>query len=141
MLDHLGISTAIEWQAEAFSKRTGIPCRVASEPEEIRLDKDRTTTVFRIFQETLTNVARHAKATKVTVLLRAQSDGLMLEVKDNGKGINESQVSDPKSLGLIGIRERVNDWGGTLVISGGRNKGTTVTVRIPLGGEYKDRSS
>ena len=134
MLDHLGITAAIEWQSEEFAKRTGISCRIASEPEEISLDKDRTTTVFRIFQEILTNVARHAKATKVTVLLRVQSDGLMLEVMDNGKGITESQVSDPKSLGLIGIRERVNDWGGSLAISGSRNKGTTVTVRIPLGG-------
>jgi len=131
MLDHLGITAAMEWQAEEFAKRTGIPCGVASEPEEISLDKDRTTTVFRIFQEILTNVARHAKATKVAVLLRAQSDGLVLEVRDNGKGITESQASDPKSLGLIGIRERVNDWEGSLAISGGRNKGTTVTVRIP----------
>jgi signal transduction histidine kinase len=134
MLDHLGITAAIEWQAEEFAKRTGIPCRVASEPEEISLDKDRTTTVFRIFQETLTNVARHAEATKVTVLLRTQPDGLVLEVKDNGKGITESQVSDPKSLGLIGIRERVNDWGGSLTISGSRSQGTTMTVRIPLEG-------
>jgi PAS domain S-box-containing protein len=132
MLDHLGIAAAIEWQAEAFAKRTGISCKVASEPEEISLDRDRTTTVFRVFQEALTNVARHAKATKVTALLRAEADGLMLEVRDNGKGITESQASDPKSLGLIGIRERVNDWGGSLAVSGTRNKGTTVTVRIPL---------
>jgi PAS domain S-box-containing protein len=132
MLDHLGITAAVEWQAEEFAKRTGIPCTIASEPEEISLDRDRTTTVFRIFQETLTNVARHAKATQVAVLMRAGADGLTLEVRDNGKGITESQVSDPGSLGLLGIRERVNDWGGSLTISGSRDTGTTVAVRIPL---------
>jgi PAS domain S-box-containing protein len=131
ILDHLGLTAAIEWQAEEFEKRTGIPCRVVFEPEEISLDKDRTTTVFRIFQEVLTNAARHADATKISVLLTEQADGLMLHVEDNGKGITEKELSDPNSLGLLGMRERVNTWGGSLSISGSRDKGTAVTVLIP----------
>ncbi len=131
ILDHLGLTAAIEWQAEEFEKRTGIPCRVVFEPEEISLDKDRTTTVFRIFQEVLTNAARHAEATKISVLLTEQADGLMLHVEDNGKGITEKELSDPNSLGLLGMRERVNTWGGSLSISGSRDKGTAVTVLIP----------
>jgi signal transduction histidine kinase len=134
VLDHLGLTAAIEWQAEEFEKRTGIHCAVFFEPEEITLDKDRTTTVFRIFQETLTNVARHAKALDVSVVLKKLPDSLMLQVKDNGKGISEKHLSDPKSLGLIGIRERVYYWGGSLTISGPQNEGTTVTVQLPLDG-------
>ncbi len=132
ILDHLGLPSAIEWQAEEFQKRTGIDCSVVFDPEQFSLDKDRTTTVFRIFQETLTNAARHAHATKVSVLLRMEAGVLTLQVKDNGKGISERDISDSKSLGLIGIRERVNNWGGLLAISGSKNKGTLVTVRIPL---------
>lgn len=132
ILDHLGLTAAIEWQAEEFEKRTGIPCTTVFKPREIVLDKDRTTTVFRIFQETLTNIARHAQATKVSVHLKVQTDGLMLQVQDNGIGISEKQISDPKSLGLIGIRERVNYWGGLLTIDGARPKGTMITVWIPL---------
>jgi len=132
ILDHLGLTAAIEWQAEEFEKRTGIPCTAVFEPEEITLDKDRTTTVFRIFQETLTNIARHAQATQVSVILKKRSDRLELLVKDNGKGISEKHMSDPKSLGLIGIRERVHYWGGSLTICGIHEKGTTVTVQLPL---------
>ncbi len=132
ILDHLGLTAAIEWQAQEFEKRTGIACTAVFEPEEVIVDKDRTTTVFRIFQETLTNVARHAKATKVSVLLKAQDDILELHVKDNGKGITEKQISDPKSLGLLGIAERVNYWGGSLTIHGTRKKGTAIVARIRL---------
>jgi PAS domain S-box-containing protein len=134
ILDHLGLSAAIEWQAKEFEKRTGIRCLVAFEPEEVVLDKGRTTALFRIFQETLTNVARHARATETTVFLRAKDEDILLQVKDNGKGITEGQMSYPASLGLIGIRERVNNWGGSFTISGVPGQGTTVTVRIPMAG-------
>jgi PAS domain S-box-containing protein len=132
ILDHLGLTAAIEWQAEEFEKRTGIPCTAIFEPEEIVLDRDRTTTVFRIFQETLTNIVRHAEATEVSVTLKKRSDSLVLQVTDDGKGISEKHLSDPKSLGLIGIRERVHYWGGSLTIRGINEKGTTVTVQLPL---------
>jgi PAS domain S-box-containing protein len=133
LLDHLGLTAAIDWQAGEFTKRTGIKCDVVFEPEEITVDRDRTTTIFRVFQETLTNVARHAKASKVSVLLKRQDGYLLLHVSDNGEGITKERISDIKSLGLIGMRERVHYWEGALEISGVRNQGTTVSARIPLG--------
>ena len=132
ILDHLGLTAAIEWQAEEFQKRTGIQCGVSIVPEEIVPDRDRSTTIFRIFQETLTNITRHAKATKVSVRLEQEDGRLVLEVKDNGKGISEKQLSDSKSLGLMGIRERAASWGGHVNMKGVRNGGTTVIVHIPL---------
>ncbi len=132
ILDHLGLTAAIEWQAEEFQKRNGIPCGVTIVPEEIVPDKDRSTTIFRIFQETLTNITRHAKATKVSVRLKKENNSLILEVSDNGKGITEKQLSDSKSLGLMGIRERAAYWGGHVNMKGVRNGGTTVIVKIPL---------
>jgi signal transduction histidine kinase len=133
LLDHLGLTAAVDWQAGEFTKRTGIGCNVVFDPEEITVDRDRATAIFRIFQETLTNVARHAKASKVAVLLKRQNGCLELHVSDNGEGIAKDRISDSKSLGLIGMRERVHYWGGSLEISGVRNQGTIVSARIPLG--------
>jgi signal transduction histidine kinase len=90
-----------------------------------------STDLFRIFQETLTNVARHAKATRVQVELDNTPDELVLIVRDNGQGITESQISDPKSLGLIGMRERVRFRGGKIIFQGIPAQGTTVTVCFP----------
>jgi PAS domain S-box-containing protein len=132
LLDDLGLAAAIEWQAEEFQKRTGIKCEVTLDPDEIIIDQDRSTAIFRIFQEALTNVSRHANATKVKVNLKKKAEKLILKVKDDGRGITEKQISDPKSFGLIGIRERVHLFGGEFKISGIRDKGTTVTVGIPL---------
>jgi PAS domain S-box-containing protein len=131
ILDDLGLVAAIEWQAEEFKNRTGITCELTIDPEDIILDQDRSTTIFRIFQETLTNVARHAKATAVTVSLKEKDSSLELRVRDSGKGITKEQISDPKSFGLMGIRERAKSWGGEVKISGRPGKGTTVVVRIP----------
>jgi len=132
LLDDLGLPAAIEWQAEEFQTRTGIKCEITVDPEDIILDKDRSTAIFRIFQETLTNVARHAKATKVKVSLKEKAGKIELKVRDNGKGITEEQVSNPKSFGLIGIKERAYYLGGKVVIKGLQDKGTTLTIRIPL---------
>jgi signal transduction histidine kinase len=132
LLDDLGLVAAIEWQAEEFQNRTGIRCELAVDPEEIILDRDRSTAIFRIFQETLTNVARHAKATRVTASLKEKDDKLELRVRDNGSGITKEQISDSKSFGLMGIRERVHPWGGEMKISGRPGKGTTVVVSIPI---------
>ncbi|MBN1881160.1 MAG: PAS domain S-box protein [Deltaproteobacteria bacterium] len=132
MLDHLGLTAAIAWQAEEFSRRTGIDCKVSFSPEDIEIDPDLTTTVFRIFQETLTNVQRHAEATKVTVRLKTTNDRLELVVKDNGKGITHHQMEKPNSFGLLGIKERVYHWGGKEAIVGKSGRGTTITISIPL---------
>jgi len=133
MLDDLGLAAAMEWQAEEFQNRTGIKCELTFHPEDIILDQDRSTTIFRIFQETLTNVARHAKATSIKVSLKETMDKLVLKVRDNGKGITEKQISSPKSFGLMGMRERAAHFGGVFKINGVPRKGTTVEVKIPTG--------
>jgi len=132
ILDDFGIGAAIEWQAEEFQSRTGIDCEVMIDPEEITLDKNLSTTIFRIFQEAMTNIARHAKATKMKITLEQRENQLLLTVQDNGKGITQEQISDPRSYGLLGIRERANVYEGDVVIKGIQGQGTSLTVRIPL---------
>lgn len=131
MLDHLGLPVAMDWQCQEFQKRTGIQCSVDVEPEDMEPSKDASITVFRILQETLTNVAKHSRATRVNVSLREVEDDLELVVKDNGRGIREEDLHKPKSFGLLGIRERVDFRGGEVKIAGKKGKGTTVTVRMP----------
>jgi len=132
LLDDLGLAAAIEWQAEEFQKRTGIQCKVTIDPMDITFDRDRNTAIYRIFQEALTNVARHARATEVNVSLRQRDGQLELNVRDNGRGITEKELSNTKSFGLIGIRERVKIFGGGHTMKGIPGKGTTVAVKIPL---------
>jgi len=130
LLDDLGLVAAVEWQTEEFQNRTGIPCRLTVDPEDIAVDERRATTLFRIFQETLTNITRHAQATKVTVHLKEKEETIELRVRDNGKGITPEQLTNPHSFGLIGIRERVHPWGGEVTIKGRPGRGTTVVVRM-----------
>lgn len=132
LLDDLGLAAAIEWQAREFQNRSGIKCKVTLHPEDIILSQDISVTIFRIFQEALTNAVRHADATWVKASLSEKSDKIELEVRDNGKGITEEQINNPKSFGLIGIRERAHLLGGEVKISGIRDKGTTIIVSIPL---------
>jgi PAS domain S-box-containing protein len=132
VLDHFGLSAAIEWQAEDFQKRTGINCEVSFHPEDIVLDQDISIVLFRIFQEALTNIMRHADATEVKASLKAKDGMITLEVIDNGKGITEEEITNSNSFGLLGIRERVNFLGGNVTISGISNKGTAIKVNIPF---------
>ncbi|MBL7046636.1 MAG: PAS domain S-box protein [Candidatus Marinimicrobia bacterium] len=132
ILDNLGLIAAIEWQAKDFQKRTGIDCQMTLPTDDVDLDHSMVTAVFRIFQETLTNVARHAEATIIKIELIRKVNELMLKVQDNGKGITKAQIFDQKSIGIIGIRERVNPWEGEVKIKGIPREGTTMTVKIPL---------
>jgi PAS domain S-box-containing protein len=132
ILDDLGLVAAIEWQAEEFQNRTGISCNFTVDPQDLTIDQDRSTAIFRIFQETLTNVARHARATRVAVSLKERAGKLTLRVKDNGIGITEEQISDSRSFGFIGMRERVIPWNGKISFKGIPDKGTTVIVRVGL---------
>ena len=132
LLDDLGLVAAIEWQTQDFERRCGLPCRAELSIEDENIDRQLATAVFRILQETLTNVIRHAGATQVTVRLFAKNAALVLEVADNGRGVTRAQIDDPRSFGLIGMRERVHPWGGTVVIEGKENQGTRVTVTVPL---------
>ena len=131
ILDDLGIVDALEWQAEEFQARTGIRCEFTASHATLTLDSNRTTALFRIFQETLTNVARHAQADLITTDLNAQASELKLTVHDNGRGITEAEIGNSQSLGLLGMRERVMVFGGDIHISGQKGKGTTVTVSLP----------
>jgi signal transduction histidine kinase len=133
ILDDLGLTAAIEWQTQDFQERTGIQCEFISSREKFSLNQDGNSVVFRIFQETLTNVTRHAQATRVKVRLDERLGTFIMEVRDNGRGITEKEIADPKSLGLMGMRERARIFGGDLEIKGVPGKGTTVTVKIPRG--------
>src|ERR1041384_4806853 len=132
ILDDLGLVAAIEWQANEFQARTGVECKVHAGLHEPLLKPQVTTAFFRIFQETLTNVIRHAKATRVAVDLRKQAGQLVLKVRDNGRGISAAEISSTHSIGLAGMRERAALVGGEVNIRGIRGKGTAVTVRIPF---------
>ena len=132
LLDDLGLLAAVKWQAARFQDRTGIACKITQSSEISSLDQKHAITIFRIFQEALANVFRHAKAKEVKVNLKINAGKLIMEIRDNGRGITEKQISDPKSLGLIGIQERVNLLRGKVKIIGIKNKGTTVTTEIPL---------
>ena len=130
ILDDLGLHEAIEWQGQEFEKRTGIHFKFETSKDSVELDIDRSTTIFRIFQETLTNVIRHANAKNIIVQLTGKDNTLTLSVKDDGIGISPEQVSDIRSLGLLGIRERALVWNGNVDILGVHNQGTTVTIDI-----------
>lgn len=137
LLDDLGLTAAMEWQLQEFRERTGIHYKARLNLKEGFIERELATALFRIFQEVLTNIARHAEATSIRVNLTKKGDGLYLDVSDNGKGITKEQIDNPKSFGIIGIRERVNFWGGTISITGKPGKGTDIKVRIPLTGKRK----
>lgn len=132
LLDDLGLTAAIEWQVEEFQSRTGILTRLTAEPSEPEPDRKHSTALFRILQEALTNVARHARATAVRIHLKADAERFILEVIDNGKGIAPQALADRRSLGLLGMRERALLLGGEVAIVGRPGHGTTITVVLPL---------
>jgi signal transduction histidine kinase len=131
VLDDMGLVAGIEWQAREFQKRTGIRCRVQLPPEGARYGDELAITTFRIFQEILTNVARHAQATRLEVELRAEGGRLVLAVADNGVGIAAAQANGRRSLGLLGMQERALRLGGELSIEGAPGKGTRVRLDLP----------
>ena len=130
VLDEIGLSAAIEWQAREFSRRTGIRCLVDVEAGFRDPDRNKSTAIFRIFQELLTNVARHANATRVSVKL-TDGETIRLRVEDNGRGIDPKILEHSRSLGLMGLRERALALGGTIEFDGVAGQGTTVNVAIP----------
>jgi signal transduction histidine kinase len=132
VLDNLGLVAAIEWQANDFQLRTGVRCTTTIMVDETMWGQEFSTTFFRIFQETLTNIIRHAAATQVEVVIAVDAGRLVLIVRDNGSGITEAAIASVKSIGLVGIRERAALLGGAAVFSGGPGMGTIVTVSIPL---------
>jgi len=128
----LSLVATIEWQLQEFETRSGIKGKLISAPEETTLDADGATTVFRIFQEILTNVTRHAQATQIEVSVEENATFLTLHVQDNGRGITESDIHSPKSIGLLGMQERARLRAGEVQLQGTPGQGTIVTVRLPL---------
>jgi two-component system, NarL family, sensor histidine kinase UhpB len=134
-LDHLGLAEAIRWEAAAFSSRSGLRCHIVAEKDEpilTTLTPAQQTALFRIFQEALTNVVRHAHASAVRVRLTEERGVFELRVSDNGRGITQAEIAAAGSIGLLGMRERATQAGARLEIAGLRGKGTVVTVSVPL---------
>ena len=132
LLDDLGLVPAIEWLAQDFQSRTKIRCETRLTCGDIILPADCATAIFRISQEALTNVARHAKATRVGISLKKDNNTLILKIQDNGKGIEADEMFAPSSLGLMGMRERVRPFGGNLNITGTPKRGTSLKVTLPV---------
>jgi signal transduction histidine kinase len=131
LLDDLGLAAAIEWQAREFERRSGIDIILNLPADEIPLSKDRSTAIYRIFQETLTNVARHSAASHVEVTLALQDNTVMFSVQDDGIGLRDTELNG-HSLGIMGMRERAALAGGMLQIDGSSGDGTTITVSMPI---------
>jgi two-component system, NarL family, sensor histidine kinase UhpB len=132
ILDSLGLAAAVEWQVGEFKKRTGIDTRLQKISDLPDLDESIKTGVYRIIQESLTNIARHAQATSVDVSLQLHNDLLRVEIIDNGKGFEKALLDHPESLGLLSIRERARMIGGNALIQGNPGKGTHVILETPL---------
>jgi PAS domain S-box-containing protein len=131
MLDDLGLAAAIEWQTQDFQERSGIKCTLDMQVGDLVLDDAHSTAVFRIFQETLTNVARHSGATRVSIKLKKTEQELILEVRDNGRGFRLAVGANKRSMGLLGMKERALLLGGRCDVRGTPGRGTVVTLRVP----------
>jgi signal transduction histidine kinase len=129
ILDELGLAAALEWQGQEFQNRTGIHCSVCV--QDASLDRDRSSALFRIVQESLTNVARHAEATAVEIRLNENSSGWNLEVADNGKGMTDLDACSRQSFGLLGMQERAVAAGGTFQVTSKPGQGTKILVQVP----------
>jgi len=140
ILDDLGLHAAMEWQAQEFQTKTGVVCEVQGSFQSAGLERRYSTVLFRIFQETLTNIYRHSAATRAKVTLRQRGQALVMTVRDNGCGVIEAKISDPKSLGFIGMRERVRFLGGKLAIRRLPEGGTSIQVVIPLEEKPADKA-
>ncbi|MCX6291473.1 MAG: PAS domain S-box protein, partial [Bacteroidetes bacterium] len=132
ILDDLGLVDALDWQSSEFEKRTGIHCRFKSTSAEMQLDKNLSTGIFRVYQETLTNIARHAEATEIKTFFELSDQHAILMIRDNGKGFDEAEIKNKHTLGLTGMKERAIMFGGKLTIESSKGKGTAILLRVPL---------
>jgi len=135
LLDRFGVIPALKRHAKEFQTRMGIKCEITFNTDHLTLDKDHATAIFRIFQESLTNIARHADASMIKASLEKEDSKLYLKIKDNGKGITANEIASTTSFGIMGMRERALFIGGTLEINGVAGKGTTIIVTVPSPGK------
>lgn len=138
VLDQLGLVAALEWQAREFEARTGVFCNLDLPETNLPVDDRQATTVFRIFQEVLTNIARHANATETNVILEQSTEEVVLTVVDNGRSVSQEELATTRGFGVMGMRERALAVGGNVTIHGQRGVGTTVVLRLPLGQKRND---
>jgi signal transduction histidine kinase len=131
-LDRLGLVAALEWQAETFARKAGLRCRFSADGESVEVDHGRASSIFRAFQEMLTNVARHAAASRVDVTVTQDSELFVISVRDNGRGFEPGAATRPTAFGLLGMRERALLLGGEIEITTALGRGTTVILKIPL---------
>jgi len=132
ILDHFGLIAALEWQAKEFQRQTSIRCKYSFPDEDVEIPENKTIAIFRIFQEVLTNIARHSQATRVDINLTIENNILELQVSDNGIGIKKEHLNSPTSLGLIGMNERAKLIGGKLILSSVINVGATITLTVAI---------
>jgi len=132
ILDHLGLIDSLDWQLSEFKNRTKLKTTYFVKDQLINLSKDKTIALFRVFQELLTNIVRHSLADEVKVKVFVEKENIILAVEDNGKGIDESSIKNPNSIGLLGMRERLAAVGGTLQITGMAGLGTTAICKVPI---------
>jgi len=132
ILDDLGLIDALQWQSNEFEKRTGIACMFQTSFTESPFGKKLSTGIFRVFQETLTNVARHAHASEIKTFLERENEDIILKVHDNGTGFEEAEIKNKKTLGLIGMKERAKMFGGNLTVLSAVGKGTVITLQVPM---------
>ncbi len=134
-LDALGLVGAMQWDVKQFEQKFSIPTRFHTMPQEVELQANQRLALYRAFQEALTNIARHAGATEVTVDLTPMNGCLRLKIQDNGRGITAEDMQKMNSYGLIGMRERLRQWNGSVTVTGTPNRGTTVLIELPIGGQ------
>lgn len=137
-LDDFGLIAAIEIQAKKLTERRGVVCELHAHFDETRITSEQATALFRILQEALTNIACHARATRVQISLTEENGHVKLAVRDNGRGIDESKVSNRKTLGILGMRERIRPLGGQLQVTGQQEAGTTLVAVLPITKECKE---
>lgn len=130
VLDSMSLTEAINWQGTLFQEKTGVKFSLSTSLPEINLDTQRSTTLFRIFQECLTNISRHSGASEVNVDILKDDKDLVMRVQDNGRGITAEQAKNSLSLGLLGMKERAQIWQGEVELAGVKNEGTTVTIKL-----------
>jgi len=131
-LDHLGLAEAIHWESLTFKARTGLRCHVRTNRQRTALSSEQQTALFRIFQEAMTNIVRHAHASAVNVTLTERDERFEMSIRDNGRGITEAERDDPSAIGLLGMRERTALMGGIFRITGRKGKGTVVSIEVPV---------
>ncbi len=132
ILDDFGLVAALEWQSSEFERQAGIPCKFTAMVNEDNIEKNLASGIFRVYQETLTNIMRHAHASLVETAITQSGNELVLTIKDNGLGFDPAEIKTKKTFGIIGMKERALMFNGELIVESQKGKGTTIILKVPL---------